>query len=266
MPTKLQKLHPDSRQANSRTHAIWFDQHRDANYVNERGERIFEFGRPWWSVIEKASMMPSGPVYPMGWDAPWLPPQSYINDSIGRIPKFESNGFMPRGINSDRFSIAYARMIQDDTDQTRSHYQYAVQVATQKNLPIPEWGKPMDHRVLALVGIQPRSPKIAEAALAGNKWLLGQLMPTRDPVTGQMRVEEDEMLARLLRMGNDFLMTAEQAERKAEAQEAVSGEIKDLFAEVMEMKRQLQAEREALEAEKAAKPKRGRPPKVASEV
>lgn len=249
MPTKLMKQHPDSRQAQSRAIAVWFDQHRDSAYRNAAGDKLFEYGRPWWSVIEKASGMPSGPVYPMGWQAPWLPPQQYVTDSIGRIPKQEfGNTPMPRGVNSDRFRIAYDRMAQDDRDATRSHYELAVTVAHNKNLPVPKWGAPMDSRLIVIVGIPPRNPKIAEAASSGDKWLLGQAMPKYNPVTGKHEIEENEELARLLRMHNSHLWTPEQAERDAEAverdAEAVErnqSEVRALFEEMVAMKKEMEA-------------------------
>lgn len=258
MATKLQRQHPDSRQAQARQLAIWFDQHRDSAYRAPNGDRLFEFGRPWWSVIEKASGMPTGPVYPMGWEAPWLPPAQYVNDSIGRIAKQELSGTLqPRSVNSDRFRIAYERMVTDDRAAAQDHYQFAVTVARNNNLPIPKWGELMDPRVLVIAGVQPRSPKIAEAAMAGNKWLLGQLMPTLNTLNGKMEVEEDEQLARILKMHSGEFETPEQAERKHEVEAQAESSVKELLAEMMEMKRQLKA----MEAERAAKPKGGRPPK-----
>jgi len=254
MPTKLMRQHPDSKQAQARALAVWFDQHRDSQYRNAQGEKMFEYGRPWWSVIEKSSGMPTGPVYPMGWDAPWMVPQQYIADSIGRIAKQElTQTIQPKNVNSDRFRIAYERMAKDDRDATQMHYQLAVTVATNKNLPIPKWGDVMDARLVTIVGVQPRSPKIAEAALAGNKWLLGQLMPTPNAVTGKMEVEEDEQLARLLRMHSESLWTPEQAERDAETQAIAQSEVKALFDEVVAMKKEMAAERAAMDAERAAK-------------
>ncbi len=260
MATRTAGKYEDSAQAKARSHAMWFDQHRDSKYTNAEGVRIFEYGRPWWSVIEKASGMPTGPVYPLGWMAPFLPPPSYINDSIGRIPKQEfGEGIRPMETQSDRFRIDYLRMMQDDREATLTHYQYAVQVASQKNLPIPRMGEVMDHRLIAIVGIQPRSPKIAEACLAGNKWLLGQQMPTPNPLTGRMEVEEDEELARLLKIASPSVWTAEQAERAADATAQVSSELKEMLAEALAMKQELAK----LKAEMAAAPKkRGRPRKA----
>lgn len=253
-----------------RSHAIWFDQHRDSNFVNTSGEKPFEFGRPYWSVIEKASGMPSGPVYPMGWDAPWHAPQQYIVTSIGKIQRTEALAtFAPKGVNTDRFRIDYGQMIQDDTGAMQAHYKLAVTVANQKNLPMPKWGEAMDSRLLVIVGVPPRSPKIAEAALGGNKWLLGQLMPTRDPQTGQMVVEEDEQLSRLIKMGREELWTPEQAERdaarRAEAEAAVSGDQKALLEEVLAMKRELAALLKERQND-PPKNKGGRPKKAAKDL
>lgn len=259
MATKLMRQHPDSKQAQSRAHAVWFDQHRDTKFTNTRGERAFEYGRPWWSVIEKASGMPSGPIYPLGWEAPWLPPQHYVIDSIGKIPKQELGlTTVPKGTASDRFHIAYGRMVKDDSDATRAHYEFAVTVAHQKNLPMPKWGDTMDSRLIVIVGVQPRSPKIAEAALGGNKWLLGQLMPTLDPQTGTMRIEEDEQLARLLKMHHGELWTPEQAERAADAEYKAQAEVREMFEQMVAMKKEMERLRETA----PPKSKGGRPKKI----
>jgi hypothetical protein len=262
MPTKTQRQNPAGRQASMRDHAIWYDQHRDSTFVNAAGEKPFEFGRPYWSVIEKASGMPSGPVYKAGWEAPWEAPQQYIITSIGRIQSNAAiTAFVPRNINTDRFRIDYVQMITDDTEAMRVHFKFATTVANQKNLPMAQWGEPFDSRLLVIVGNPPRSPKIAEAALGGNKWLLGQQMPTRDPRTGQMVVEEDEQLARLIAMGREELWTPEQAQRDAERREreaeanggTLGAQVAELLAEVQAMKREnarLEAERKGNTAPK----------------
>ena len=271
MATNTSKRFPKDQQYNARAHAVWFDQHRDSKFTNAEGARIFEYGRPWWSVVEKSTGQPVGPVYPMGWDAPFTVPMQYINQSIGRIARPELGNLpVPFGTNSDRFRIDYTQMQADDRWAKNEHFRRAVQIAASKNLPIPTFSTVMDSRVLELVGPLPRDPRIAEACMGGNKWILGQLMPTLDRVTGQMRVEEDVELARLLRMGNAALWTPEESEREAlrlaqeQAEREERGrtvelppEFKQLLADTLAMK----AELAAMKAEKAPKNKGGRPKK-----
>ena len=82
------------------------------------------------------------------------------------------------------------------------------------------------------------SPKIPEAAIAGDEWLLG------------FDAQENEMLARLLSMRNEGLATVEQSTQHVDEMAAM---------------REQMAELKRLIADSRANPtpkKRGRPPKA----
>lgn len=257
-------------QESQRDHAVWFDQHRSSTFRDANGEAIFEHGRPYWSVIEKRSRMPSGPVMPLGWEAPVIAPQAYIIKSIGRITNLRVVGGegLKKSTVTDRFAIDYAQWERDDTQALNDHWKLAVATASEKDWDVPRLGQPMDRRLLAIVGPMPRSPKIARACAAGDPWALGMLMPSLDPKTGQMRVEENVELARLLKMGRNDLLTVEEAEREELEREQMErarrmqndpeqlSEAMAILAEAKRMMKEIEAERAALKRER---PKGGRP-------
>lgn len=231
-------------QARHRGTAVWYDQHRSATFRNADGDLIFENGRPYYSIIELATRMPVGPVMPLGWEAPVHAPQMYLLKSIGKatvLPKGYAEG-LSKSVSTDRIRIDYAQMHRDDTQATQDHWRLAVAEAASRDWAVPEYGAPMDRRLLAIVGPAPRSPKIAEAFMAENPWALGMLMPTFNPRTNRMEVEEDEQLARILDMNRDDLLTPEQAKREADAREAAKAVASpDVLAEAKRLHEEAQA-------------------------
>ncbi len=234
MPTRITAPEEGWNQNKQRSLAVFFDQHRDTAFTAPDGKKPFENGRPWWGYVERpadgaAMPMPVGPLSPMEWDAPWFPDEKYITASIGRVSSNGSWIRMGSGLYEQRFRIDYNQMITDYTTALRAYYTRAVNEASERNLKIPEYGGTISFQLSAIIGRPPRSPKVPEAALAGNKWLLGQLAPTFDARTQQWSVEEDEQLARLLESGNAELFTVEQAkasaERKPDEIEAIRAEL-----------------------------------------
>lgn len=258
-------------QTKSRDHAVWFDQHRNSSFTNALGERPFADGRAWWSVIEIRSGHPSGPVHPLEWAAPFDVPQQYVTDGIGRSSKLVSSvaALAPVSTKTDRIRIRYEDMLRDDKERALEHWRLCVANATRHNLPIPQFGAEVDYRLLELAGPESRSPLIAQALLAGNPWLLGQQMPTRDPVTNAMVVEEDEQLARLLRRSERNALMPQDvagAVARGNAPEPVPDTVRELVAEMAAMRERLQEleGNRTADATRAAKRGPGRPPKAAA--
>jgi len=137
---------------------LFFDQHRHPTK--------FPDGRPWWCVTERpadgaALPMPVGELIPYGgWTAPWIPEAKYMQMSMGTL-------------QTNRFTIMYERMITDYRQAWDEYYQRAAGEAAVLNLPIPDHGDAITWKLKAIVGQPPRTPRIAEAALAGDQWLLG---------------------------------------------------------------------------------------------
>jgi hypothetical protein len=230
-------------QASTRGIGLWFDQHKSSTYLNAKGERLFENGRPYYSIIELKTRMPVGPVMPLGWEAPFYAPQQYLLTSIGRVTNVAASiaEGIPLNVNSDRFRIDYNAMKRDDTEATMNHWRLAVAEAASRDWDVPEFGAPMDRRLLAIVGPAPRSPKIADALLSGDPWILGQLMPTADPKTGALRVEENEALARLLRLNRQDVYSVEAWSEQAKAPSDELSEAKAILAETLKAKAEIAA-------------------------
>ena len=152
---------------------LFYDQHRSEKFPD---------GRPWWSYTERPAdgahmPMPVGELIPHGWTAPWVPDATYMQMSMGTL-------------QTNKFRIMYERMIADFRQSMDEFYQRAAAEALQANLPIPDYGAPLGWKLRAIVGQPPRSPRIPEAALAGDRWLLG------------FTLEPNEYLQRLLESGD----------------------------------------------------------------
>jgi hypothetical protein len=251
MPTNVKSIPAGFSQASNRAPMFWYDQHKDANYRDANGVALFEIGRPYWSWVERsaegtAAPQPVGELRPMGWRAPWMPPHKYIIRSVGKI---QHNGSWLTGPGSTPFfKIDYAEMMKEDKEATEAYYQLAVNEAVRLKEPMPRFGQPLSPEMMLVMGKPPRSPKIAEAAMAGDKWLLGQQMPVWDAAKQKMVVPENATLARLLKMGNAEYLTAQQDE-DAQATEAKSA----ITAEMYDELRQQIAELKAANEDKAKK-------------
>lgn len=189
-------------QAKQRSLAIFYDQHKD-------GSR-FPNGRPWWCHVERpadgaAMPMPVGELQPHGWFAPWYPDQKYIIMGLNRL-------------SDNHFRIDYQRMITDYTAAMREYYSKAVREAISLNLPAPEYNGVIGYRLAQIVGEPPKSPKIPEAALAGDRWLLG------------FHDEPNEALERLLVTGNALIATPEQSVSHGDEIAALKKQLDELMA------------------------------------
>lgn len=254
-------------QAKHRGVAVWFDQHKSSTFRNAQGEAIFENGRPYHSIVELKTKMPVGPVMPLGWSAPIEVPQQYVIRAIGKATNLpQSVGMILTNVVTDRIRIDYAQMYTDDRQAAVEHWRAAVKFADAKGWEPPKFGHAMDPRLLAIVGPAPRSPKIAQALQAGNPWALGMKMPTRDPVTGQMRVEEDEALVRLLLLNRGDVLTPDEVEREEEAagqrKELASPDVLAEARAIVEEYKRLVAEAKAEKAGTAKRSDTAKPKKA----
>lgn len=221
-------------QADQRNYAVWYDQHKCAKFPQ---------GRPWWSVVERpaegaAMPMPVGELQPQGWDAPWMPDANYINKSIGRATQGAT-------MHEHRFRIDYTAMINDRKQALREYYDRAVLEAVGQGWEAPNYGDVISFRLRAIIGAPPQSPKIPEAAMAEDPWILG------------FSTAENETLARLLQHGREDIETATQSEAKMDR----VGELEAKLAEQSGLiQKMLDRDKEKDEAAKArmAKARAGR--------
>ena len=173
MPTRHTPPSEGWNQNRQRGLGLFFDQHRSDR---------FQDGRPWWCYTERPAdgahmPMPVGELIPHGWNAPWFPDAAYMAMSVGTL-------------QTNKFRINYERMIADYRWAMEDYYRRAAQEAAAFDLKIPEYGEAVGWKLQAIVGKPPRSPRIPEAALAGDQWLLG------------FRTEPNEYLQRLITTGD----------------------------------------------------------------
>lgn len=264
MPTNVKLIPPGYSQASTRGVVFWYDQHKDPHYTNADGKRIFEMGRPYWSFVERpasgtASPMPVGEVIPMGWSAPFYVPQKYIVRSIGRV---QSSGDWLTGAGSTQFfRIDYTAMLKDDKTATDNYYALAVQEAVRLKEPMPRYGQPLSPELRLVLGRPPRSPKIAEACMAGDKWILGQQMPIWDADLRRHVIPPNKPLMRLLQQMHETVLTPDEVEELEEREANRTDDLMALVQKQAEMLEALYADMERIKAEKAAPKKRGRPKK-----
>ena len=225
---------PGWSQADQRSYAVFYDQHKCAKFPQ---------GRPWWAVVERpaegaAMPMPVGELQPQGWDAPWLPDMMYINKSIGRATPGAT-------MQEHKFRIDYATMIQDRKTALREYYDRAVLESVGQGWQAPNYGDPISFRLRAIVGVPPLSPKIPEAAMAEDPWLLG------------FSNVENETLARLLQHGREDIETASQSEAKVDRLQEMEDKLR-IASEAMADLLKREQDREEAQKAKMAKARAGK--------
>jgi hypothetical protein len=145
-----------------------YDQHKSSRFPR---------GRPWWGWLEYSAERQNDPGFvaeltpgdhndPNGsaWTAPWVPNQMA-----------NANGRSTYRLNTKRDQITwlYQTIVADDTAAMQAYYDAAAKVAYTKGWDAIGFGQPVTFQIHSILGDAPRSPKIAEAALAGDPWLLG---------------------------------------------------------------------------------------------
>lgn len=163
MPTKpIVAIQTSNTQAKQRKIVTLRDTHKSARFSD---------GRPWWGFAEMPAErgMPWGLVgtltpgnheqpFEDAWESPWLPDAKWLRPNVER----------------GTVEILYVGMIAEYTAATRAYYDECAKVANENKWVAPSFGGPVDSRFRAVVGRDlPQSPKIPQAAMAGDPWLLG---------------------------------------------------------------------------------------------
>lgn len=157
-------------QADRRFLVTVFDQHKSPRFPN---------GRPWWGSAEFPSnpgedpgivgaLMPGNHEDPFGstWEAPWLP--------VYTVRYFAVN------FQNRKVQIKYGVIRSDCQQATEKYYAATAVIAYEKEWEPPVVGGVVDHFYRAVLGPPPQSPKIPEAAQAGDPWLLGSTQEAND--------------------------------------------------------------------------------------
>lgn len=177
MPSKpIVPIQTVGSQSNNRKIVTLRDTHKSAR---------FQAGRPWWGYAEKpaeagapwglvGTPTPGNHENPFGdqWEAPWLPDAKYMSANV----------------ETGKLTINYVGMVTEYTQKTTEYYEQCASVAHENKWVAPEFGGHVDGRFRGVVGkYLPQSPRIPQAAMAGDPWVLGQT------------TEINETLARILR-------------------------------------------------------------------
>jgi len=135
---------PSTDQSRKRSYAIYTDQH----------------DRPWGAIIENKTGDPCGPLEPQGWHAPILPLDKFVTINSRQRKLF---------IRYEDIILDIEDANRDWEESLREHARkmYGMQATAMIANPTPE--------LLDLVGPRPKARReIWEAAMQGNKWVLGQ--------------------------------------------------------------------------------------------
>lgn len=188
-PQEIKGLNDPAR---TKQAAFFFDQHVHP--------RVFPKGRAWWTILEKswngmdtpgacAEYMAGGRDdngLELTWNAPWFPENKY--------GKLHSGTF-----GALRLEWEYVRMRADLNVAWEEYHRAACRVAAQSKWELPVLYEPVDWRIAAALESEPpKSPKIPEAAMAGDPWLIG------------VHTEPNERLQKLLMLDTYRVQPTEQ--------------------------------------------------------
>ena len=176
-PSKPQNTGASSgrNQKDRRYTDTFFDQHRFAGR--------FPMGRPWSGVREIAANRDSVPVPHDGFVGA-LQPGEYVQDEQGNVDRgatFASVWQAPWvplekywRFNYTRKTIAfdYAKMRMEEQASIETYYEAAALLGAELNIRV-DYGVMPHFQITAKLGRPSRMVAIAEAAMAGDPWLLG---------------------------------------------------------------------------------------------
>lgn len=189
----------------------FFDQHKDEKFPN---------GRPWNGNREMAANRGDkdgfvGPLSPGDhtdetfasvWHAPWMPEQRFFRFNYVR----------------SKITIDYPAMLAHDQEYSDKYYAAAAVISYEKGWEPTQDGALPQFTIRKVIGDPPRSPKIAQAAMAGDRWLLG------------FSTEPNTMLQTLLHLSTGNLKEAYQAPLTPdEVLNASATNIKQMIAEAV---------------------------------
>jgi len=112
------------------------------------------------------NIMPGDSDDPMNssWDAPWMPDV---------VKTWNNVGTYRLDLKKQRITWLYAAIANADRLAMEEYYHKAATIAYEKGWPAPKLGEPVPYQIRQILFSPPRSPRIAEAAMAGDQWILG---------------------------------------------------------------------------------------------
>lgn len=171
-----------------------------------------QHGRKWRASIDKKSGFPVGVIQPLGWLAPWMPPQGFF-----RFTEEEPT----------RMEIDYEAIL---NQRLQDHEQWAAgfrQAALVRGWDPDDKAKAMN--ITEIVGKKPQPVEPVVAAMQGNRWILGltqKVDPRLEPFTRQAERRVSRVLQEMDFSDDDDTadQTDEEFEDRMDLQEAVDPE------------------------------------------
>lgn len=193
MPTKpIHEVSSVTSQKDNRWPETVYDQHKSARFPR---------GRPWWGHLEipadpkmqaafVCELMPgdSNDPFNSSWGAPWLP------DQVIAHPNGSGRSYFRLDVKKLSITWLYPTIIADDKAATLAYYQAAAKIAHTNGWKAPGLNEPVGFQIESILLAPPRSHKIAEAALAGDPWILGHTNQVNEALyelLSGVRVEND---------------------------------------------------------------------------
>lgn len=158
-------------QADTRYIDTYFDGH-----IWTRGKRQFPNGRPWTGFREFSAEKgrPDGFV-----TAELSPGEHFENDreatfaSVWQAPWTPESRYFEFDHQKKRIKLRYDKVIGDLSVAQRTYYTAAAKISNQNGWKETEFGQLPRFQITSLIGDPSLSPRIPQAAQAGDPWLLG---------------------------------------------------------------------------------------------
>lgn len=98
------------------------------------------------------------------WTAPWIPEARYFRFDYLR----------------KKITFAYETMERDEQAAIDRHYEAAAKLSGESGWAEVEYGQPLSYQIRSIIGRAPKMLRIAQAARAGDPWLLGHIDEPND--------------------------------------------------------------------------------------
>lgn len=129
---------------------------------NKRYGKVYDqHDRPWGGYIDNKSGYPTGVLQPVGWSAPWLPPQG-------------TNTFIFDRDQPNKFRINYEHLLEERMAALKEWETLRTDKAVARgwNPDDPEKQEQLDKMVGHRSGV--KAPEVIAACMQNEPWILGQ--------------------------------------------------------------------------------------------
>lgn len=186
----MARAEQDQGQPGTRRNWIGYDQH----------------GRKWQGSAEKSTGYPVGLIQPMGWRAPWKPPQG-------------PNYFVFSREEPSRFRINYEGMLEERLKDQKEH-----EDERQRAAVVRGWAPDDPEKQDALDKIVGRRdamqrPEIIVACIQGDKWILGLTDKVNEKVAKFLPKKVDRKTALLSKFPDFTVQDEEELEERLDLEE-----------------------------------------------